>query len=40
MDNIIIDYQHRSEDNDMYLIMMSLPKIDRVGMPPKVWRWR
>ena len=33
MDNIVVNYRHRREANDMYLVHMSCPKcqIDRLG---------
>ena len=33
MNNVIINYRHRGEENDMYLVHMSLPKqrIDRMA---------
>lgn len=33
MDGIVINYRHRGETNDMYLVHMTLPKerIDRIG---------
>lgn len=40
MDNIIINYHHRGEENNMYLIHMSTPKqrIDRMAVV-KGCRW-
>lgn len=42
MNNIVINYRHKGEDNHMYLVHMSLPKmsIDRMGYYPKIWVWR
>lgn len=42
MNNIIKNYWHRGEDNDLYLCQMKLPKlrIDRTGPYYKVWVWR
>ena len=42
MDNIVVNYRHRGEANDMYLVHMSCPKcqIDRIGFYPKNWRWK
>lgn len=40
MDNIVINYHHRGEENNMYLIHMSTPKqrIDRMAVV-KGCRW-
>ncbi len=40
MDNIIINYRHRGEENDMYLVHMVTPKqrVDRMGVV-KGCRW-
>ena len=40
LNNIVVNYRHRGEANDMYLVHMSGPKcqIDRVGFYPKNWR--
>lgn len=41
MDNIIINYKHCSEENDMYLIHMNHKcRLDRVGFCPSIWRER
>lgn len=34
MNNVIINYRHRGEENDMYLVHMNLPKqrIDRMAV--------
>ena len=40
MDNIIINYRHRGEENDMYLIHMNKRcRIDRLGGISKVMRY-
>ena len=39
--NIVINYKHRSEENDMYLIHMNDKcRIDRMGYYPSIWRWK
>ena len=40
MDNIVINYRHRGEENDMYLVHMVTPKqrVDRMGVV-KGCRW-
>ena len=42
MNNIVVNYRHRGEANDMYLVHMSCPKcqIDPVGFYPKNLKWR
>lgn len=42
MDNIVINYRHCGEENSMYLIHMSLPKIqiDRICPDSKIWIWK
>ena len=39
--DIVINYKHRSEENDMYLIHMNDKcSIDRMGYYPSIWRWK
>lgn len=42
MHNIVVNYRHWEEANDMYLVHMFCPKcqIDQVGFYPKNWKWR
>ncbi len=41
MNNIVTNYKHKGEANDMYLIhMVDKCRIDRQGVCPGVWRWR
>ena len=42
MNNLVRNYWHRGEENDLYLCHMSLPKmdIDRLGYYPRCWRWK
>lgn len=38
---IVINYKHRGEENDMYLIHMNNRcRLDRIGYYPSVWRWK
>ena len=41
MNNIVINYLHCSEENHLYLVHMSSPKlrIDRCGGDSRVWRF-
>ena len=38
--DIVINYKHRGEENDIYLCHMELPKIDHTGYYPRCWRWK
>ena len=39
MDNIVVNYRHRGEENHMYLIhMLGKCRIDRLGGVSKVYR--
>ena len=39
MNNIIINYRHKGQSNDMYLIhMFKKCRIDRLGGVSKIWR--
>lgn len=41
MNNVIINYRHKGEANDLYLIHMNHRcELDRVACCPSVWRWR
>ena len=42
LNNVIINYLHKSETQDIYLIHMSRPKcrINRTCCHSRVWRWR
>lgn len=41
MNNIIINYHHIGEDNDMRFIHMNGKcRLDRIGMYSSVFRWR
>lgn len=40
MNNIVVNYLHMGEDNDMYLIHMNKKcRIDRLGGVSRVWRF-
>ena len=39
--NLLRIYWHCSEANDMYTIHMNHKcRLDRIGVEPKVWRWK
>lgn len=40
MDNVIVNYRHKGEKNDLYLIhMFHRCDIDRIGYYPSVYKW-
>jgi hypothetical protein len=40
MNNIVVNYLHMGEDNDMYLVHMNKKcRIDRLGGVSRVWRF-
>ena len=41
MNDVIINYLHCGEENDLYLVHMNKKqKMDRLGYYPKIYRWR
>lgn len=41
MNNVIINYRHRGQENDLYLIHMNKKgRVDRLGCYSKIFRWR